>query len=767
MAVIHIFPANAQPAGGPAVGQWKSYLPYGEVTSIATDGTTFYCGTNSSFFTYNRTDGSLTGYNKETGMHDVAISKVGYDALTGKTIIAYTNSNLDLFKNNTFTNIPAIKLSQQTGDKTIYDITILDGEAYLSTGLGLIVVNLDKEEIKESISFYDSTLAASVASTTADNTYLYAATSVGLFRVAKNSAFIQNYLSWTKLDNVAYNHISASGNVIYASKKDSLFELNAAGTPVFKEKITYPVSHLDAEYNGSGVWISAVDTTIGVSASVGKGFGLLRKEDGSRADSFFTTYPSKIIQLGNGEIWYGDESDYRFPKIHGLRKKTGVNTSEAYFPSGPITNGSQDVSAYNGDFYVAHAGKSENWAPIYSRANFSHYTNGRWDNFDYVSDNWEFCNFVRILNDQNTGKLYSLSFYAGLYERDPDGTVKTYTGPDYFSEFYSNSGFYMASGLALDQAGNLWMTNYAGNNELVVKTYDDKWYKMRSIDGNIAHSAVDVIVDDYGLKWFVAVNNQGIVVYNDNGTIENTADDTYRVYKAGDGAGNLPDNNTLSIAKDKDGAIWVGTSNGIGIISCGDQALDPSQCQAYLKPYQDDQFAGYLFQGQTIEAIAVDGANRKWIGTHNGVWLLSADGGTIISQFTVDNSPLPDNNILRINIDPVTGDVYFSTAQGLIAYKGTATDGGTTNADNLFIFPNPVPTNFNGMIAIRGVADNSDVRITDIAGQLVYRTKANGGEAVWNGMDYTGHKAQSGVYLVFAVNKDGTQKTTGKFIIHR
>ena len=763
LAVFHIFPAYAQNSniGGPAVGQWKSYLPYSEVTSVGTDGTTFFCGTNSSFFTYNRIDGSLNGYSKESGMHDVGITNVAYDPLTGKAIIAYTNSNIDLFKDAAFSNIPAIKLSQQNGDKSVHDISIVEGDAYLSTGIGLIVVNLDKEEIKETIVFYDSTLSAAVFATTSDDTYIYAATSVGLFRVTKDNSFIQNYLVWDKLDNNIYQHLAASNNKIYAAKNDSLLELSTTGVPQFKEKLPYTITHLDPENNGTGVWISAVDTTNK------NGFGLLRHEDGSRADSFYTVSPTQIIQLGNGDVWFGDDANYNFVKYHGLRKKTSATTSEPYFPSGPITNGSLDVSAYNGDFWVAHAGKTENWSPNYSKANFSHFSNGNWSNSNWVSDDWRFCNFIRILKDQNTQKLYSISYYAGLVETDPDGTIKTYTGSDHFSEFHPPSDIYLASGMALDEQGNLWMSCYGGSNEIVVKTYDDKWYKMPSIDANSNHTAVDIIVDDYGYKWFIAVGNGGVVVYNDNGTIDNTADDSYRIFKMGEGAGNLPDNNAISMVKDKDGAIWVGTSNGIGIISCGDQALQPNNCEAYLKPYQDDQFAGYLFQGQSISAMAVDGANRKWIGTSNGVWLLTSGGDSIISKFTVDNSPLPDNTIERINIDPVTGDVYFSTAKGLIAYRSTATEGGSTNADNLYIYPNPVPSNFGGMIAIRGVAENSDVRITDIAGQLVYRTKANGGEAVWNGMDYTGHKAQSGVYLVFAVNKDGTQKTTGKFILHR
>jgi len=762
LVALHISSSYAQ-SGGPAVGQWRSYLPYSEVNSIATDGTVFYCSTTSGFFTYDRSDGSLTSYAKENGMHGIGLSCVGYDPTTGKVIMAYaTTSNIDLFKDGSFTNIPAIKLSQGSGDKTIYDITAADGEAYLSTGIGLVVLNLNKEEIKETVVFYDSTLAATVYGTAINNNDLYAATSVGLFKTDKENPFIQNYLTWTKVDTNIYRHLSISNNQVYMATEDSLFELNSTGISVFKYKAAYPITHIDA--SNDGVWIAASK-----DETHDAGYGIHRKEDGTLVDSFFSVYPTQIIALGNGDVWYGDAGTYEFANLHGLRKRISATASEAYIPTGPVTYASYDVTAYNGDFWVAHGVKSITGQLGKSRANFSHFTNGNWDHIGWVSDNQWFQDFARILKDQSTGKLYAASFSGGLYERSAAGDVTTYTGQQYFSPSETNpTTLYKVSGMTLDEGGNLWMTVFGAAQELVVKTADGNWYKMNSVAENAGHSTGDIVVDDYGMKWFIAPNSGGVVVYDDNGTIDNTSDDNYRIFKAGAGAGNLPDNSTMSIAKDKDGSIWIGTANGIGIISCtGTDALDPTICQGDLKVLKADSFAGYLFQGQSVQALAVDGANRKWIGTTNGVWLVSDDAEKTIFRFTEDNSPLPSNNIERINIDPVNGDVYISTNKGLIAYRSIATEAGEKQADQLFIYPNPVPSNYGGMIAIRGFAENSDVRITDISGQLVYRTKANGGQAVWDGKDYTGRKAQSGVYLVFGVNKDGTQKITGRFILHR
>src|SRR5690606_15641208 len=178
---------------------------------------------------------------------------------------------------------------------------------------------------------------------------------------------------------------------------------------------------------------------------------------------------------------------------------------------------------------------------------------------------------------------------------------------------------------------------------------------------------------------------------------------------------------------------------------------------------QFDQFAGYLFQNEIVRAIAVDGANRKWIGTNNGVWLISPEGDNIIERFTEENSPLPSDRIQTIEIDQVTGDVYIGTERGLVSYRSTSTEGGSKN-DDIVTYPNPVPSGYSGTIAIKGFVENADVRITDINGQLVYRTKALGGQAIWNGLDYTGSKPRSGVYLIFATNKDGSETAVGKMV---
>ena len=100
--------------------------------------------------------------------------------------------------------------------------------------------------------------------------------------------------------------------------------------------------------------------------------------------------------------------------------------------------------------------------------------------------------------------------------------------------------------------------------------------------------------------------------------------------------------------------------------------------------------------------------------------------------------------------------MYIATDKGLIVYKTDAVAGGEEFGD-VYAYPNPVRPGYTGTIAIKGLIADCIVKITDVAGNLVYETTSNGGEATWDGNDFSGHRASSGIYLVFASNKDGTK----------
>ena len=277
------------------------------------------------------------------------------------------------------------------------------------------------------------------------------------------------------------------------------------------------------------------------------------------------------------------------------------------------------------------------------------------------------------------------------------------------------------------------------------------------------NAASQIIVDDEDQKWIVSPRGNGLIIFNDNKTIDNAADDKWKLYRSGAGIGNLPTNNVLSIAKDKSGFIWIGTNDGIAVVQCPQNVFSSQGCDAVWPVVTQGGFNQYLFKGEEVRSIAVDGADRKWVATKNGAWLVSAEGDNVIYRFTETNSPLLSNDVKRIAIDGKTGEIFFATANGICSFRSTATEGGETNS-NVLVFPNPVPPGYGGTIAIRGLVNNAIVKITEMDGRLVYQTRASGGQAVWDGKDYKGRRISSGVYLVL-ISDDGRKENLATKIV--
>ena len=190
--------------------------------------------------------------------------------------------------------------------------------------------------------------------------------------------------------------------------------------------------------------------------------------------------------------------------------------------------------------------------------------------------------------------------------------------------------------------------------------------------------------------------------------------------------------------------------------------LDDFDAQQIL--VEQDGYFQYLLEAEAVISIAIDGANRKWLGTDGaGVFLMSEDGTQELEHFTIDNSPLFSNSVTSIAINHENGEVFFGTEKGIVSYRGTATGAQEVFTD-VYAYPNPVRQGYNGVIAIKGLVADADVKITDLTGSLIYQTTSLGGQAIWNGMNFRGDKAQTGVYLVFATNEDGATKMVTKIL---
>jgi hypothetical protein len=241
------------------------------------------------------------------------------------------------------------------------------------------------------------------------------------------------------------------------------------------------------------------------------------------------------------------------------------------------------------------------------------------------------------------------------------------------------------------------------------------------------------------------------LVYDEGKDFDNLSDDRVRFLDNGTLPKDLQNARVNCLAVDLDGRIWVGTSSGVAVYECGSDPFT-SNCLGRLIVSDLGGIGEYLLKDKNVNAIVVDGANRKWFGTTNGIFVQSTDGREEIAKFNTENSPLLSDNVTALGIRAKTGEVFIGTAKGIMSYKSDAVAGGTFNRDTAYAYPNPVRPDYDGPISITGLARDALVKITDANGNIVFETRALGGQAIWNGQDFSGRRVSTGVYLVFVAN---------------
>jgi hypothetical protein len=296
-------------------------------------------------------------------------------------------------------------------------------------------------------------------------------------------------------------------------------------------------------------------------------------------------------------------------------------------------------------------------------------------------------------------------------------------------------------------------------------TPEHEW-KSFNFDGLISNNAVDeIFITDNNHKWIILEEGNGLLVLDDNHTPLNDDDDTFKVIIPTSDDGESF-NNIYDGVQDKNGEVWLATDNGIIIFYNPDDVFEESFIpdRVQLTSYGNDTTEQWLLGTDIVTDIEVDGGNRKWLATQSsGLFLVSENGKKELLRFDKYNSPLISNTINDVAVHPVSGEVFILTDKGMMSYRGDATEA-DLEFGQVYVFPNPVRPGYEGKITVTGLAGNVNVKFTDVAGNLVYETTAKGGQATWDGKSFNGRKVNTGVYLVFCTNDDGSQTFVTKFL---
>ncbi len=736
------------------IGNWRDHLPYKSAIDVVAGSGKIYCATPYSLFSINNAENSIERMSKMTGLSETGISAIGYDDSNNKLLIAYSNSMVDIvYRNDVFT-ISDIFLSTIPGNKTINHVFAKNGKFYLSTEIGIIMIDSEKYEVKDSWFIGNGGSKIKINSVAADSAYFFAATAEGLKKISINNSNPSNYLNWEVVSGA--NGLSAGvcrnvfvvQNKKFVEKNDSIFMFNGNAWNLF-----FTETQIKNVHSSSGKIIVSLKN--GNNAKV-----VSLNMDGTVSrllqNSTWIKNPSKTI-FSNNEYWVADSSE-------GLTKfmNTGI---ENYKLNSPQSIAMGEMVVKNNTVYVAAGHVNSNWQRQNNKNGIDKYVENKWTNYseiqyaqmDSVKD------ITSIAIDPRDETIWGGSFGDGLIHFKKNNSIEIFKQNSTLQSALFDLNSYRIAGIAFDENKNLWVSNYGASKNISVRKEDGSWKAFTPPFFLQENAVAQIVVDDENQKWIVAPKGNGLICFNDANTIDNTNDDRWKLFKFGLGNGNLPSNNVLCLAKDKSGNIWIGTDDGIGIIQCTQQIFSPQGCAIFIPVVKQGGFNSYLFKGEEIKSIAVDGADRKWVATKKGVYLVSADGEKIVYHFTEENSKLLNSDVRNVAINGETGEVFFATAKGICSFRSTASEA-KENFENVLVFPNPVLPNFNGTIAIRGLANNAFVKIVEMDGRLVYQTRALGGQVVWDGRDYKGRKISSGIYFVLLLDENGKEKVATKII---
>lgn len=682
-----------------AIGEWTAYMAYGEITDIEPAGNTIYVLSSGSLFSYNVNDQSIYTYNKVHPLSDTGIAHIAWCKSSKKLVIIYNNQNIDLLGyNGEVTNINDYYSKSMTEDKTVNNITINGNHAYLSTGFGILKVNVKEAEISDTYN-----LGMKVTDCATDGNMIYAKTPDGIY----------------------------AGNM-----SDNLLDRNNW------KKTSASVSFND-------------DNDITTSTANG--------------------YTEYIAYDNTNKCYWSNQKDGKLQGYKQDDRNIKTIIAQDITPIGPRYNYFGFLKIHDNKLYSCNG---IGW-------DFRHPASIQI--FDMDNDTWT--TFSNEGIGDKLGIRYQDVMSVGIDPRDPrrivagtqaglfefyDGELTKHWNDENSPIFFhynvprNDKNYEIVSSVVFDNTGNLWVANTGSTKSTLLKlTADNTWLiPENAISAKRADFLKFMGFDSKGSLWLHNNAWGTAAVYRYDTKTETLTE--YSNFTNEDGVTYSNIAGCRALAEDKDGNIWVGISAGLFVLT-QEYQNDPTKGFYQVKVPRNDgtNYADYLLSGMDISAIAIDNANRKWIGTNNnGLYLISADNMVEEKHFTEANSALLSDKITSIAIENSTGKVYIGTEKGLCSYQSEASQiNEEMNKDNVWAYPNPVTPEYQGMITVTGLSLNADVKITTSNGVLVAQGRSPAGSFQWDGKDLNGNRVASGIYMVTTATKDGNSGTVCKIAV--
>src|SRR5664280_2807884 len=649
--------------GQTPVGSWSDHLAYNTADCVAVSTDQVFASTGLSLIIYNKTFAELKKMSRIDGLSETGISTISWSEENKTLIIAYTSTNIDLLKNNMIYNIPDISRKNIPGEKKINRIRTTGKYAYLACSFGIVVVDLVKREIYDTWKPGNGSEDDEVWDIAFGNNKIFAATDNGVYSADLTNLGLSYFGNWNLVSLLPnpvarYTLLTFSGNKLYANLSDPL----SGGDQVFS------VSDNSSLFLFiSGIFNRSFDSS-STGFTISSGSSVKYFNPGGSLVKTISSYGWAVPNIAgaiadNSDIWISDISS-------GLVRGENMSEFTALTLPGPVSNNAFNITSLNGKTVVCSGAADASWNSMGRPLQVSIFENKNWTSLQSgtITDPMR-----ALIDPLNSDHIFVSTWGNGLLEYKNNNLLKQYS--------VSNSPLQTTTpgpsnvkvcGMAMDNSENLWLTQSGVSGSIKVLKSDGNWI-INPVAVNAPVSG-DIIITTKGQKWIILPRGYGLFILDDNKTPDVFTDDKFKKMLVMD-TENQMISFVYSIAEDLDGNIWVGTDQGPVIYFNPENVFSSDLKATRIKVPRNDgtNLADYLLKTETITSIAVDGANRKWLGTAgSGAYLLSADGTTQIKNFNEQNSPLLSNSIITLAVDNKTGDVWFGTSKGIQSYRGDA-----------------------------------------------------------------------------------------------
>ncbi|AXT57506.1 T9SS C-terminal target domain-containing protein [Aquimarina sp. AD1] len=736
--------------------QWTGHYSYFQINDSYAIENKIYVASENTIFIYDTDTRTSETFTTVNGLSGETVSTIYHSSIFDITVIGYDNGLLELIVDDeviTFIDIlekPTIPPTQKRINHFFENGNIL----YVSTEFGIVEFNLERIEFGDTFFVGPAGSQINITGTVVSNNVIYATTSNnGILNANVDNLNLVDFNQWITLVPGQYRGITLFNEEILVWENNNL--ISRLDGPVLTTVVTASSDVIDVSIDSDNLIVVNTDRASVFDTS----FNETTSAISTTGDSFLL----KTALSFNNTLYLGTDSRGLLQvDFNDLTNKTSIS------PEGPLSNFTFGIEASNSKLWVVFGQYDVNFNPFpLQQRGISKLTSEGWLNIskDEVMGATSLSHIT--INPNNEDQVFISSLSSGLLEINDNVVTNLYNNLNSgFESFVTNDPiFVFLNGSVFDNDGNLWVNNARVDNGL--KRFSPG--ATQTLNVNLSRSIpnalnnlgfTDTVIDRDG-NLFVGGFNSGVIGYN--------TDTESQIQLSGETEGsNLPSDYVLALEVDRNNQLWIGTFRGIRVLFNTSGVFQQSNPQASQIIILDDEGVPQeLLFDETITDIEADGSNNKWVATaSSGVFYFSSDGQETLAHFTADNSPLPTNNVLDISVDDSTGSVYFATEKGLLEFKGTAT-GPEDNLDNVVAFPNPVRPGFNGQVTIKGLTSRSNVKITDIEGNLVYEEVSEGGSIQWDTTAFGRHKVASGVYLILVTGEDQAETTVSKLLIVR